>query len=181
MTACTAEDRFLNSDQSAPHYPWYAVRVRSNFEKATAAALHGRGLEEYVPLYRKRTKWCDRVTTLEVPLFPGYLFCRINIQNRLPVLSTPGVVTIVRFGDQFLPIPDPEVDAIRLAQSSGATILPWPYLRVGQRVRIEQGAMTGVEGILVRIKDDYRLVLSVDILMRSVAVHLDRDSVRPIN
>jgi transcription antitermination factor NusG len=160
--------------------PWYAIRVRSNFEKTTSACLRGRGLDEYLPVYQQRNRWCDRVKVVDVPLFPGYLFCRFNIENRLPVLSSPGVVSIIGFGHNFLPVPDAEIDAIRTALASGNAVFPWPYLQAGQRVRIERGSMSGLEGILLRVRDNFRLVRSIPLLMRSVAVEVDRDWVRPL-
>ncbi|MCC7498907.1 MAG: UpxY family transcription antiterminator [Bryobacterales bacterium] len=161
--------------------PWYAVRVRSNFEKKVAASLHARGFEEFTPLYHQSNKWSDRVANLEIPLFPGYLFCRLDISKRLPVLAAPGVVSIVGFGPQFITVPDSEIESIRSALDSGALLLPHPYLRAGQRIRIAKGAMTGVEGILLNVRDDYRLVLSINILMRSVSVQIDRDWITPIS
>lgn len=184
MSQLTPIDQ-ADNDQSVSRssngsYPWYAVRVRSNFEKNVGLSLQARGYEQYVPLYIKRSHWSDRVASLEVPLFPGYLFCRLNIQQRLPVLTAPGVVSIVGFGNGFLSVPDPEIDAIQRALASGSLVLPHPYLRTGQRVRIERGSMTGVEGILLTVRDDYRLIISVNILMRSVAVHIERDWIRPL-
>ncbi len=180
-SACTAGNDLSLAPHSSPDYPWYAIRVRSNYEKNVGIALNARGYQEFVPLYRKRSQWTDRVASLEVPLFPGYVFCRLNIEKRLPVLTAPGVVSIVGFGSDFISVPDAEIDAIRHALTCGALVLPHPYLRVGQRVRIERGAMTGVEGLLLRVRDDFRLVVSINILMRSVAIQIDRDWISPIN
>jgi transcription antitermination factor NusG len=153
--------------------PWYGVRTRSNQEKLVAAILDSKGYEQYLPLYRRRRRWSDRVVTTEVPLFPGYVFCRFDIQRRLPVISTLGVVSIIGFGNDPEPIPDREIEAIERVLRSGAGAEPHPFLRVGQRVRVSQGALKDVEGILIRKKSDLRLVVSVSILQRSVSVEID--------
>jgi transcription antitermination factor NusG len=149
------------------------VRTRSNQEKLVAAILDSKGYEKYLPLYRQRRRWSDRVVTIEVPLFPGYIFCRLDRQRRLPVISTPGVVSIIGFGNEPEPIPDREIEAIERVLQAGAGAEPHPFLRVGQRVRVSQGALKDVEGILVRKKSDLRLVVSVSILQRSVSVEID--------
>ena len=138
-----------------------------------AAILDSKGYEQYLPLYRRRRRWSDRVVTAEVPLFPGYVFCRFDSQHRLPVISTLGVVSIIGFGSDPEPIPDDEIKAIERVLQSGAGAEPHPFLRVGQRVRVSQGALKDVEGILVRKKSDLRLVVSVSILQRSVSVEID--------
>jgi transcription antitermination factor NusG len=153
--------------------PWYGVMTRSNQEKHVAAMLDSKGYEKYLPLYRQRRRWSDRVVTIEVPLFPGYIFCRFDSQRRLPVISTPGVVSIIGFGNEPEPIPDCEIEAIERVLQSGAGAEPHPFLRVGQRIRVSQGALKDVEGILVRKKSDLRLIVSVSILQRSVSVEID--------
>jgi transcription antitermination factor NusG len=153
--------------------PWYGVRTRSNQEKLVAAILDSKGYEQYLPLYRQRRRWSDRVVTMEVPLFPGYVFCRFDSQRRSPVISTLGVVSIIGFGNDPAPIPDAEIEAIERVLRSGAGAEPHPFLRIGQRVRVNQGALKDVEGILVRKKSDWRLVVSVSILQRSVSVEID--------
>jgi transcription antitermination factor NusG len=153
--------------------PWYGLRTRSNQEKIVAAILESKGYEQYLPLYRQRRRWSDRVVTTQVPLFPGYVFCRFDTQRRLPVISTLGVVSIIGFGSDPEPIPDHEIEAIERILQSGAGAEPHPFLRVGQRVRVSQGALKDVEGILVRKKSDLRLVVSVSILQRSVSVEID--------
>ena len=161
--------------------PWYAIRVRSNFERTASAAMRSRGYEEYLPTYLKRSSWSDRVKTIDVPIFPGYLFCRLDISRRLPVLQSPGVIDIIRFGQDFLPVPEHEIAALQQLLTSGSTVFPWPYLTIGQRVRIEHGSMDGLEGILVRVRNQFRLVVSVQLLMRSVSVEVERDWIRPLN
>jgi transcription antitermination factor NusG len=160
--------------------PWHAIRTKSRFEKTTAAGLRGKGLEEFLPLYTVKNRWSDRVKTVELPLFTGYVFCRLDAEHRLPVLTTPGVVEIVGMGGVPSPIPEHEIAAIQTISKAGVPVAPWPFLREGQRIRIERGALKDVEGILVAIKNAFRLVVSVDMLQRSVAVEVDRDSIRPL-
>ncbi|MCI0423321.1 MAG: NusG-like protein [Acidobacteria bacterium] len=138
-----------------------------------ASLLHSKGYEEFLPLYRSRRRWSDRMKAIEKPLFPGYVFCRFDVQKRLPILMTPGVRLIAGIGKTPLPVNDSEMAALQLIVQSGLQAEPWPFLQVGQRVRIERGSLQGVEGILMAIKKPYRLVVSVTLLQRSVAVELD--------
>jgi transcriptional antiterminator NusG len=149
--------------------PWFAVRVRSNFEQKVSTMLDGMGYETFLPKYRQRRTWTDRVKETEVPLFPGYTFCRIDPQYRLPLVKVPGVVNLVGVANQPEPIPDEEINAIRTVLDTRLAFQPWPFLRVGQKVRIRQGPLVGVEGILLNFKSDYRIVVSVTLLQRSIA------------
>ena len=115
------------------------------------------------------------------PLFPGYVFCRFNVQERLPILVTSGVLFIVGVGKVPCPIDNSEIVALQSIVRSGLPAQPWPFLKAGQRVRIEQGSLEGIEGILLSAKSPYRLVVSVSLLQRSVAVEVDRDWVTPIS
>lgn len=164
----------------ASQHQWYALRTAAGREKAVAAQLRNKGFEDFLPLYRSRRKWSDRIKELELPLFPGYLFCRFDHQNRLPILVTPGVKLIVGYGKIAVPVTEPEIESLRRAVASGAPAMPWPYLSVGQRVRIREGSLSGVEGVLIQLKSSWRIVLSVELLRRSVAVELDRDAVAPL-
>jgi len=163
-----------------PELRWYAVRVRSNREWTVAAAARGKGIEEFVPRYRVRRQWSDRVREVELPLFAGYVFCRLDVRQRLPVLTIPGVVGFVGTREGPLPVEEEEIAALQRVASSGAPAAPWPYLQVGQRVRITRGPLRGLEGLLAVVKSDYRLVVSVTLLQRSVAVEVDRDAIVPI-
>jgi transcription antitermination factor NusG len=164
-----------------PLHPWYAVRVKSNCEHTASAGIKGKGFQEFVPSYRTERRWSDRVREVQAPLFPGYVFARLDPHNRLPILTVPGVVGIVSFAKQPIPIPDAEIDAVHRVLEARARYGPWPFLATGQLVRIEQGALVGLEGILLQIKSRYRLVISVSLLQRCVAVEVDRDSIRPID
>jgi transcription antitermination factor NusG len=143
----------------------------------TAEMVAVKGYESYLPLYRSKRRWSDRMVEKELPLFPGYVFCRFDPQFRLPILTTPGVVSIVSSGKTPLPIPHAEIASIRTAIASGLLVSPCAYLREGERVRVLEGPLEGVEGILVRQKNQSRIVLSVEMLERSVAVEIERDSV----
>jgi transcription antitermination factor NusG len=162
------------------NYPWYALRVRSRYEKKVATHLQGRGYELLLPLYKCRRRWSDRFNEIELPLFPGYVFCQFNPLNRLPILSIPGVVHVVGVGRTPVPIDESEIVAIQAAAKSGLPSQPWPFLQVGQRVRIEYGPLCGVEGILLGFRGHQRLVLSVTLLQRSVAVQVDEAWVQPL-
>ena len=160
---------------------WYAIRVQSKFENLASVTLHGKGYEEFLPLYRSRRRWSDRVKELDLPLFPGYLFCRFDVHDRLlPILTTPGVISIIGAGKTPVPIDDEEIGAIRAILCSGLLTQPWPFLRVGSKVYIERGPLAGVEGIITNTDKVYRLIVSVSLLQRSVAVEIDREWARPI-
>ncbi len=159
--------------------PWYALRVRSRWEKLVADALRGKGYHGFLPTYAVRNRWSDRLQRVEVPLFPSYVFCRLDVARRLPVLVTPGVIGIVGLGKIPAPIPDCEIEAIQAVARAGAPAVPWPYLRVGQAVRVTRGALRDVEGILIAVRKEFKIVLSVNMLQRSVAVEVDRDCIEP--
>ena len=160
-------------------YPWFALRIKSRFEKTTSTVLRSKGFEDFSPLYRSRRKWSDRVKEVELPLFPGYLFCRFNPLDRFPVLSTPGVLCVVGIGKIPQAVEEHEIEQIQSILASGMPTQPWPFLTVGQKVRISSGSLAGLEGLLVNIKNSFRLVVSVTLLQRSVAVEIDRESVEP--
>ena len=160
---------------------WYAVRVRSQHEDVVARHLRVRGLETFLPLYRSHHRWSDRFKEVELPLFPGYVFCQFDPANRLPVLTVPGVVHLVGAGKKPLPIDETEIAAIRAATSSGLPTQPWPFLEIGQKVKIEYGPLCGIEGILLGFRSHQRLVLSITLLQRSVAVEINGEGVRPLS
>ena len=159
---------------------WFAIRVRSNYERVAAIHLRERGFEEFSPSHQMQRRWSDRTKTIEQHLFPGYVFSRFNPQDRLPVLTVPGVVGVVGVGKTPSPIPDQEIENIRKMVQSGLLVTPWPFLEVGQRVLIERGPLAGVEGILQNVKGRFRLVVSISLLHRSISAEIDRSSVRPI-
>ena len=162
-------------------HPWYAIRVRSKFERVASASLSGKGYEEFLPLYHSVRPWSDRSKKLELPLFPGYLFCRFDVEGRLlPILTTPGVVSIVGAGRTPLSIPDREIEDLQTIIRSRLQAEPWPHLAAGARVMVETGPLAGIEGITLNVNKRHRLVVSIGLLQRSVAVELDRACVRPL-
>lgn len=167
---------------SAPkQYPWYAVRVQARFEKVASSVLREKGFEEFLPLYRTKHQWSDRVRRLDLPLFPGYLFCRIDIAERLlPIVTTPGVLGVVSAGKYPIAIPDSEIEAVQAVVRSGLPSLPWPCLSAGSLVLIEEGPLAGVEGVVLDVDKKYRLIVSVPLLQRAVAVEIQREWVRPL-
>jgi len=152
---------------------WYALQVRSRKEGYVASQIQGQGYECLLPTYKSVRKWSDRVKEVEQPLFPGYLFCRFDFENRRPVITTPGVLQIVGYGRTAISVSDEEIQALQLAVSSGMPKQPWPYLEVGQRVRVNYGTLSGLEGILVNVKGNHRVILSVTLLQRSVAMEVE--------
>jgi transcription antitermination factor NusG len=159
---------------------WYALHVRTRFEKVVARNLKGKGYEEFLPLYRRANRWSDRIKEIELPLFPAYVFCRFDPLDRLPILTIPGVKGVVGFGKNLIPVEEAELNAIRVILASGTHCEPWPFLQVGQRVRVEYGPLAGTEGLVLMLKNTYRLVISINILQRSVAVEIDRDCLKPV-
>jgi transcription antitermination factor NusG len=157
---------------SAIAYPWFALQVKGRRELAVAEYLRGQGYEWFLPLYKCKKRWSDRIKEVELPLFPGYLFCRFDPQWRLPILTIPGVIQVVGNNRQPAPVDEQEITSIRTLIASGAQNQPWPFLEVGDKVRIESGPLSGLEGLLVEFRGSHRLVLSVTLLQRSVAVEL---------
>ena len=154
-----------------PH--WYALYTNPRHEKIVARQLKERCVENFLPLYRTWHRWKDRRKQVELALFPGYLFVRIEEQDKLQVLKTPGAVNLVSFNGKLAPLPEPEIEALRNALDNEICAEPCPYLRIGRKVRVVRGPMAGAEGILTRKKDRYRVVISVEVLMRSVALEID--------
>src|SRR5271155_985968 len=146
--------------------PWFALQVRSSQEPRVGHKLSGQGYEWFLPRYKLRKRWSDRIKAVEAPLFPGYLFCRFNPQKRLPILKTPGIIQIVGYNRAPTPIEEAEIDAIQTLVASRLPHQPWPFLEAGDRVRIESGPLRGLEGILVEFKGNHRLVGSVPPLQR---------------
>ncbi len=159
--------------------PWYGVRVKSHCEQIASKALAARGYDPFLPSYQIRRRWSDRVKLMELPLFPGYLFCRLDVTQRLPVLTSPGVVDLVGIGKVPVAIDEAEVDAIRAVVGSGLAARPWPFVREGQRVQVEDGPLRGMQGIVTSIQDR-RMIISVTLLQRSVSVAMDPAWIRSI-
>ena len=161
--------------------PWFALRVRPKHERTAALNLGRQGFEEYVPLHKVRRRWSDRVKELETVLFPGYIFCRFAPAERTRVLNAPGVESILGFGKTDVPVDDSEIAAVKTLIAAGRPLAPWPYLRIGQHVAIENGPLAGLRGVVLRDETSWRVVVSVEALDRSISVQVDRGMIAPEN
>jgi len=171
----------MEPPQSNPGSEWFAVRVKPKHEKNVSKLLEYKDMESFLPLYRGRRQWSDRSCELHLPLFPGYVFAKLNASRRTtPILATPGVFDIVRFGRDLAVVNAEEIAALQNLMRSGLPSEPWPYLEEGQEVEIEDGPLVGCRGQIVEIKKQPRLVLAVTMLCRAVLVELDRTWVRGI-
>jgi transcription antitermination factor NusG len=158
---------------------WWAVYTRHQHEKVVARMLSAKGFEVFLPLYDSTRHWKDRNKMLSLPLFPCYLFVRGENMRRLQVMVTPGVHMILCNGEQVAAVPEAEIEAIRKTVEGAFHVEPHPFLKCGERVRVKRGTLAGVEGILVRKRNQYRLVLTVDMLAQSVGVEIDASDVEP--
>jgi transcription antitermination factor NusG len=157
------------------NHSWYALQVKPKFERVVGTILEGKSLETFYPTYKKRRIWSDRIKETEAPLFPGYIFCRFNVHDRLPVLTTPGVMRVVGVGRIPAEIAEAEISAVKRIVLSGIPAMPWPFPRVGQPVVIQKGPLEGTEGVLVAVRNRYRLVVSIGLLQRSVSAEVDAE------
>jgi transcription antitermination factor NusG len=171
MTNSLMSAEISDSGARGPH--WYALYTNPRHEKVVAKQLEERCVENFLPLYRTWRRWKDRRKQVDLAVFPGYVFVRIEEQNKLQVLKTPGAVNLVSFNGRLAALPEPEIEALRNALDNQVFAEPCPYLRIGRKVRVVRGPMAGAEGILSRKKDRYRVVISVEVLMRSVALEID--------
>jgi transcription termination/antitermination protein NusG len=154
--------------------PWYAIRTKSNCERMAALSLKNKGYEQYLPLYRRP------VTQTEAPLFPGYVFCRLDLSIPFRIVTTPGVVAIVGFGSDPTPISDAEIETVQTVLRSGLPATPCPFLLEGQRILVVCGPLSGLEGILLKKKNKVRMLVSVTMLQRSISVEIDREYITSI-
>jgi len=153
---------------------WFAVQVSPRAEKKVADHLTYKGYQSFLPLYKATRRWSDRKTVLELPLFPGYVFCRMTESSAGLIVATPGAVRIVGFGGKPYPVSDTEIGALQQIVESGIHAVPFvPYLRIGERVEIKDGPLSGITGIIVQIKNQRRLVVSVDAVMKSISIDVD--------
>ncbi len=165
-------------DNSTKSDRWYAVSVRQRAEKITAACLEVKGYAYLLPTRKVRRRLSDRVKVIDQPLFPGYVFCKFDARHRLALLTTPGVISVVGLGREPAPVTDSEIEAISRIVDAGVPAEQWPFVEAGQRVEIASGTLKGLEGVVVRCNSEFRVVVSVTLLRRSVAVQVDRNSVR---
>jgi transcription antitermination factor NusG len=159
---------------------WYAVSMKPRHEKAGSFLLTNKGLEVFNPVCRTHRRWSDRIKELEVSLFPGYILCRFGFEQRMAVLTTPGVTSIVSAGRQPVPVSDEEINSVQSIVASRRHAMPWPYLSVGRRVQVAAGCLEGLVGTVVRDKGVCRMVVNVELLQRSVAVEIDRCDLLPV-
>jgi len=159
---------------------WYAVQVKATHEKRVASLLDYSRFEWFLPVYESKRLWSDRIKRVQLPLFPGYVFCRFGPCGRVTILKTPSVIRIVGVGYTPLPIPDQEIAAIQRVVRSGLGVLPHPFLKAGEWVRIRGGPLNGLEGLIVDLRHRDRVIVSVSLLQRSVAVEIDSAWVVPI-
>jgi len=169
----TLPDSFIE-----PH--WYAAYTRAQHEKSVAAELGMRDVEHFLPLYSSVRRWKDRRVSLDLPLFPGYVFVRLALRDRLRVLQIPSVVRLVGFNGQPTALPDTEMEIMQSGLSQGTRAEPHPFLTVGRRVRITAGPFAGLEGVLKRKKSNLRVVVSLELIQRSVAVDVDAADVQGV-
>jgi transcription antitermination factor NusG len=166
-------------EQAMPQQHWYAAYTCANHEKRVAAELGAREVEHFLPLYSSTRRWKDRRVQLEFPLFPGYVFVRLALCERLRVVQIPSVVRLVSFGGLPTALPDTEMEILRTGLGRSLRAEPHPFLTVGRRVRISGGPFAGLEGVLKRKKSNLRVVVSLELIQRSVAVDVDAAEVRP--
>ena len=159
---------------------WFAVRVRSRYETRVATDFKHKGYDEFLPMYDSVRRWSDREKALEQPLFPGYLFCRFCVRERLPILKTPNVITIAGSGKTPIAVGDDEIDALKAVIRSGLPAMPWGHVTVGSKVSIVHGPLAGLDGIALKVKNKFRLIVSVSLLQRAVAVEIEHSWAQPI-
>ena len=157
---------------------WHALRVRSRHEHVVMQGLQGRGYEEFTPMYRSTSQWSDRLKEVQRPLFPGYVFGRFGLNDRMHIIRTPGVIEVV--GNGATPVDETELAAVRLLVASGLPLAPWQYIQPNDRIMIQNGPFRGMEGVAVKVKQERRLVVSISLLQRAVSVELDASWVTPI-
>ena len=161
---------------------WYAIQTRARHEKKVVKQLQEKGATTFLPLVTQTHRWSDRYKVIELPLFPCYAFARLapSVEMRIPALQTPGLLSIVGVHGAGAPIPDKEIEDIQTLMAQNVSSSLYPFIKVGQRVRIRGGCLDGVEGILVAEKSERRLVVSIDLIQRSVSVLIDGYEVEPI-
>jgi len=162
-------------------FPWFAIRVKSRHEKTVAQLFLQKGLDSFLPLYKANQRWADRVKQLDLPLFPNYVFCRMDPHIRLPVLTTPGVLDILGGRSGEASIDEDEIVAIQKATAAKLNCEPFAWIVAGERVKIDHGPLKGLTGIVINVKGTDRLVLSVALLQRSIVVEIDRTSAAPMH
>lgn len=160
---------------------WFALYTCANHEKRVAAQFESRNVDHFLPLYHSIRRWKDRRVRLDLPLFPGYMFVRLALSARLKVLEVPGVVRLVGFNGHPLPLPEHEIETLRCGLMSALRFEPHPHVTVGSRVRIVRGPLRGMEGFLVRKKNLYRVIVTIEVIERAAAVEVDALDIQRIS
>lgn len=158
---------------------WYAAYTCAKHEKKVCEQLAQRSVEAFLPVYEAVRRWKDRQVQLEMPLFPGYVFVHLALRDRLRVQQVPGVAWLVGFNGHPSALPEEEIEALKKGLSSGVRVEPHPFVTVGQRVKIKRGPLEGRQGILLRRKGSLRVVLSIELIMRSVILDVEASDVEP--
>lgn len=159
---------------------WYAVHCRSRHEKYVQEHLACKSLEVFLPLFESVHRWKDRRRVVALPIFPGYLFVRAVVCDRMKIATTPGVVQIVSAQGQPVPVPDHEIQALQDCYATHLRMAPHPYLAVGRRVLVKKGPFAAIEGILIRRRGEYRVVISINLIARSVALEVNAEDIVPV-
>jgi transcription antitermination factor NusG len=175
-----SDEALTSTEKRLPVERWYAVSVRPRHEKLVTRHLEYQGLNCFLPVYRSVRRWKDRRKELDMALFPGYVFVNVKAHDRLGVLRAPGVLRFVTFQGQPATVPDSEIRALESSVFAGLRPQPHPYLRQGRKVRVKSGPLVDAEGIMIRRKEGFRLVLSIELIMRSVMLEVDEADVEPL-
>jgi len=166
-----------NGERQGAEHKWFALGVASRHEKIVSQLLRNKGFNTFLPSYVRRHQYGRRTRDFELPLFPGYLFCRLDPLQRLPILTTPGVLRLIGAGRSPIPVEDEEITSLQRAREAGVLMMPYPYWQTGQKGRITGGPLAGIEGIVLSARRPVRLVLSVRLLQRSVLLEIDSECV----
>jgi transcription antitermination factor NusG len=177
----TDREPMATEDARNTQEPWFAAYTLAHHERRVAQQLEERKIGSFLPTYKSVRRWKDRRKLLELPLFPSYVFVQMNPANRLDLLRLPGVLGLVCCQGRPVPVAATEIANLRQGLTGQSTVHPHPYLKAGRKVRIRSGPMVGVEGILVRKRDCARVVLSISLLQRSIAVEIDEADVEPMS
>lgn len=159
---------------------WFALQVVPRREKRVTSLLEYKGHEAFLPTYQVRRNWSDRIKTLDQPMFPGYVFCRFHKTGSGLVLATPGVIRVVSFGGKPSPISGQEITGLQRINQSGVDVSPYPYAQVGQKVRITNGPFADLVGVVIQVRNQRRLVVSVDTILKAISIAIEAEDVTPI-
>ena len=165
----------ISSPTSAEQPRWFAVYTNPRHEKAVSDQLEKRGVEAFLPTFTSESQWKDRRVKITNPLFPGYVFARIRMEEKIRVVSSPSVIRIVSFNGMPAAISEREIESVRLCAERGALLEVCPFLEVGERVRVRAGAFEGVEGFVINRKNRCKLVISIGVIHQSVAIEINAE------